>query len=172
MLASGAAEALNFGVNRDFDSLQGLMREHTRRRDQMVALTPGAAACVQGVGRACGELNIPALGAVQGLIVWLSLALLAVSALRKPAKAAAADDLRPFAVCMVGFVLANALICGGLSGVYDRYQSRVEWLIPFCALIGLVQWAQRGRTAGQASDATIPSPVATIVAAIPAARRS
>jgi hypothetical protein len=172
MLASGAAETLNFGVNRDFDSLRGLMREHTRRRDQIVALTPGAAACVQGAGRACGDLDIPAMGAVQGLTVWLSLALLAVGALRKPAKAAATEAIRPFVVCMVGFVLANALICGGLSGAYDRYQSRVEWLIPFCALIGLVQWARRGRTAGQASAATIPSPVASIVAAAPAARRS
>jgi hypothetical protein len=170
MLASGAAEALNFGVNRDFDSLQGLMREHTRRRDQIVALTPGASTCVQDAGRACPELDIPALGAVQGLAVWLSLALLAVGVLRKPATTD--DDLRPFAVCMVGFVLANALICGGLSGAYDRYQSRVEWLIPLCALMGLVQWARRRGTVGQVSGATIPSPVATIVAATPTARRS
>ncbi len=172
MLASGAAEALNFSVNRDFDSLRGLMREHTRRRDQIVALTPGAAACVRGGDRACGDLDLGALGAVQVLAVWLSLALLAIGAVRKAAKTAEADDLRPFAVCMVGFVMANALICGGLSGAYDRYQSRVEWLIPLCALIGLVQWARRIRTIGQGSEATIPSPVATIVAPAPAARRS
>ena len=145
-LANGAAAFMNFAVNRDFDSLRGLMREHTQRRDQIVAITPGAAGCAQG-GRACGDLDIPALAPVQGLAVWLSFAALAFGLVRKPAATADPGALRPFAVATVCLVLANALICGGLSGPYDRYQSRVEWLIPFCALVGLLQWARRRWTA-------------------------
>jgi hypothetical protein len=167
MLASGAAEALNFGVNRDFDSLRGLMREHTRRRDQIVALTPGAARCATGGGRACGDLDIPALAAIQDLAVLISAAFLAIGLIRGTDADAVGRDLRVFAVSTAGLILANALICGGLSGAYDRYQSRVEWLIPLCALIGLIRWARRTRTAG----ATIPSPVPTIVGTTAAARR-
>ena len=165
MLVSGASEALNFTIDRDFDSLRGLISEHTQRRAEIVAITPGAAQCAQSGdgGRGCGDLDLPALAAVQGLVVWLSLALLVFGALRK--STAPDDDLRPFAVCMVGFVLLNALICGGLSGPYDRYQSRVEWLIPFCVLVALIRWAARRKMAGQAASAIFPSPVAAIVTA-------
>jgi hypothetical protein len=30
------------------------------------------------------------------------------------------------------FLVINAAICASLAGVYDRYQSRVVWLMPFC----------------------------------------
>ena len=30
------------------------------------------------------------------------------------------------------YLVINALICATFSGVYDRYQSRVAWVIPFC----------------------------------------
>ena len=30
------------------------------------------------------------------------------------------------------FLLINAAICATFSGVYDRYQNRVAWIIPFC----------------------------------------
>lgn len=35
---------------------------------------------------------------------------------------------------------ANAVICGTLSGVFDRYQSRMSWLIIFAALLLLFDW--------------------------------
>ena len=34
----------------------------------------------------------------------------------------------------VVFLVINAAICATLAGVYDRYQSRVAWLIPFCLM--------------------------------------
>jgi hypothetical protein len=30
------------------------------------------------------------------------------------------------------FLVINTAGCGALAGVYDRYQSRVAWLMPFC----------------------------------------
>ncbi len=32
------------------------------------------------------------------------------------------------------FLVMNAAICGSLAGAYDRYQSRVAWLVPLCLL--------------------------------------
>ena len=34
----------------------------------------------------------------------------------------------------VVFLVINAAICGSLSGVNDRYQSRVAWIVPLCLL--------------------------------------
>jgi hypothetical protein len=46
-------------------------------------------------------------------------------------------QLRPLIILiMLGMVL-NALICVYFSGVTDRYQARVIWLIPLLALMAL-----------------------------------
>jgi hypothetical protein len=37
-------------------------------------------------------------------------------------------------VLLLGVVL-NAVICGAISGPYDRYQARVIWLVPFAAML-------------------------------------
>lgn len=36
------------------------------------------------------------------------------------------------------FLISNALVTGGLSGVHDRYQSRVVWLLPAIAILILL----------------------------------
>lgn len=41
---------------------------------------------------------------------------------------------RYVALLLLG-VLANAAICGALSGPHARYQMRLIWLVPFCALL-------------------------------------
>ena len=35
----------------------------------------------------------------------------------------------------------NAALCGALSGVYDRYQARIVWLVPLCGLAALLSGA-------------------------------
>ena len=169
--ANGAAAFLNFGVSRDFDSLRGLMAEHTQRRDQIVAITPGADACAQGHGCACGDLDLGVLGSIQRAMVWASFTLIAFSLIRRsPTRP---DDLVLFSLSMVALVLANAFLCGALSGSYDRYQSRVEWLIPLCALLEGLAWARRRRSVGldPMPEATFPSPIAPTLASTAAARR-
>jgi hypothetical protein len=32
----------------------------------------------------------------------------------------------------IAFLVINASICAAFAGVYDRYQSRVAWIPPFC----------------------------------------
>jgi hypothetical protein len=42
-----------------------------------------------------------------------------------------------FAAAALLAVLVNATITGGLSGPHDRYQSRIMWLPPLVALMGV-----------------------------------
>jgi hypothetical protein len=41
------------------------------------------------------------------------------------------------AVAVVVALLANAAVTGGLSGPHERYQSRIMWLPPLAALLGI-----------------------------------
>jgi hypothetical protein len=42
-----------------------------------------------------------------------------------------------FAAAALLALLANAAITGGLSGPHDRYQSRIMWLPPLIAVLGI-----------------------------------
>jgi hypothetical protein len=56
-------------------------------------------------------------------------------------------------VRFVGIILlgvaSNAVICGVLSGPYDRYQARVIWLVPLTAALALYRRRQTGYGRGQ-----------------------
>jgi hypothetical protein len=39
---------------------------------------------------------------------------------------------------LFGFLISNAMITGGISAVFDRYQSRVIWLLPAISLLFLI----------------------------------
>jgi hypothetical protein len=157
-----AAEAVAGGVAPDFDSLAGVLRQQTEGETQgsreAIAITPGAASCRGQRGRGCGELELGGLETVQQLVLLAAAAAAALMLIRGAAGAEA--TLRAFAAQMLFLVLANALLCAALAGVYDRYQIRVAWLLPFAALVAIASWAARRRRA----EATLPSPVAPIVA--------
>jgi hypothetical protein len=82
-----------------------------------------------------------ALSTVSYVAVLASLAGLAWFAARPGVLGATPDVARRYwltAVIMVGGVLLNGVICGVLASPYDRFQSRVVWLAPFVALMGLM----------------------------------
>jgi hypothetical protein len=72
---------------------------------------------------------------VHGPVSWLSLALLFPLAWLCLIKGR--RDLAAFLVLVATAIAANALACGALSGVYDRYQSRIVWLAPFAVLVSV-----------------------------------
>lgn len=43
------------------------------------------------------------------------------------------------------FLVINAAVCGSLAGVYNRYQSRVAWLVPFCLIAYAGSWMEERR---------------------------
>jgi hypothetical protein len=49
-------------------------------------------------------------------------------------------------IVIIFTVISNAFITGVLSGIDDRYQSRIIWLIPFLAGVFLIHWLQHRRT--------------------------
>ena len=40
---------------------------------------------------------------------------------------------------LLGFLISNAMITGGISAVFDRYQSRVIWLLPAITLLCIIE---------------------------------
>jgi hypothetical protein len=42
----------------------------------------------------------------------------------------------------IAFLVINASICATFAGVYDRYQSRVAWILPFCLTAYVCCWAK------------------------------
>jgi hypothetical protein len=65
-------------------------------------------------------------------VFWLSL-----GACLMLARSGISPRINEFFYSTLVFLFINALICATLAGVFDRYQSRVEWLIPFCLVLYL-----------------------------------
>lgn len=42
----------------------------------------------------------------------------------------------------IAFLVINATVCATFAGVYDRYQSRVAWILPFCLTAYVCSWAR------------------------------
>jgi len=109
----------------------------TLQTDQVVERTqglPGFAFTGSGHGRLTAWTGwLPGVTAAQ-------MVLYAVSAAIAAALLVSRQLPRPVAV-FVGFVLlgilANAVICGGISQPADRYGARVAWLLPVAAVFGM-----------------------------------
>ena len=71
--------------------------------------------------------------AIADALAWVLAAATSMVALVRGERALAALPLF-FAVCVLG----DALVCSALSGVFDRYQARVIWLLPMAALLCLI----------------------------------
>src|SRR5437763_14784604 len=52
------------------------------------------------------------------------------------------NDSRFFAlsVGVTGFVLGNTLLCTAMSGVHDRYQARITWLVFLTVLLWVLSF--------------------------------
>ena len=76
-----------------------------------------------------------------------------------------------FIVVLTTGVLANAFVAGVFSGVFDRYQGRVIWLVPFGAVAaGLSAWQARNRGPRPSAPSGRPREQAAAAAsAVPAA---
>jgi hypothetical protein len=79
-----------------------------------------------------------AISSISYAVVLLSLATLAVFGFSSRIRGSLSPRYWEAASICVGGVLLNGLICGVLASPYDRFQSRVIWLVPFVALVGLM----------------------------------
>ena len=53
---------------------------------------------------------------------------------------------------IITLLLVNAAICSMLAGIFDRFQNRVLWVLPFFAILSVI-WALNVYTGGQDDDA-------------------
>jgi hypothetical protein len=83
-----------------------------------------------------GQLNFTVLNNTQKYVVVLSFfaALLILFGLIE-----AGSEVRLLTLFILSALVINAFVCGCLSGVNARYESRVIWLLPLPALIALFQ---------------------------------
>jgi hypothetical protein len=59
--------------------------------------------------------------------------------------------LTEFSLVVAVGIVANAFVTGALSGVYDRYQARLIWLVPFVFATSVAVSLRRQLPAHQAS---------------------
>ncbi|HLJ23368.1 MAG TPA: hypothetical protein VKT71_04615 [Candidatus Acidoferrales bacterium] len=79
--------------------------------------------------------------AVDTAVFWMSIAACLVFA-----RTRRFPRIDKFFAAAIVFLVINAAVCGALSGVYNRYESRVAWLVPFCLTAYVCSWiAERKR---------------------------
>ena len=85
-----------------------------------------------------GELDIGALNRLQVPIALLSMLLTFVLAATLPRRR---EDLAMLAATVALAVLANAFVCGAVSGPHDRYGARLAWVATFVVIVALLRAA-------------------------------
>ncbi len=68
-----------------------------------------------------------AAAVIHTVIFWLSMATCLFFA-----RTGRFEKINLFLYSAIVFLVINAAICATFSGAYDRYQSRVAWIVPFC----------------------------------------
>ena len=71
-------------------------------------------------------------------------------AARRSAGRSKLRDLSHAALGLAALIVINAMICGTLSGITNRYQARIHWLVPALALISLMSARNPQRPKGSA----------------------
>ena len=89
-----------------------------------------------------------AVSNIHVIVFWLS-----VAACLLIARNGRFGRVNEFLYSAIAFLVINASICATFSGVYDRYQSRVAWILPFCLTVYIyhVVNMSRGFAAGYSS---------------------
>jgi hypothetical protein len=106
---------------------------------------PGELAAFRGSAQVTGKLpgRAVVLAPVQLALAWAGLVALAALTL------SGRRTLGPWALCLFSLaaVLVNALVTAGLSGVEDRYEARIAWLMAFAPAVVLAADRRAGRRA-------------------------
>ena len=129
-----------------YGSAEALGDPTARYRDPSFAvfshIVPDTQACQDGRASCASRLNVPVLNGVIGIALLVSC--LGIAALL--GTAAGRQSWGAAVIFVVAALLVNAVVCGGISGNAERYQSRVTWLIPMIALVMAADWIARRRS--------------------------
>jgi hypothetical protein len=93
-----------------------------------------------------GEIDFTAINRVHLPVAWASMLLL-LGIIGLAIRSARFADLGALAATAALAILANAVVCGGISNPNDRYGARMAWLAPF--VLVLAGWRAIGRVSTQ-----------------------
>lgn len=153
-LHNGLRQLLTYRISADL----GWARQ-TWDEMRFAELTPGAAAGATGSLAYRGLfpfdlidlLQLVGVGLAIAGLAWrgargdMTVALRRPAALRSPEEAARASFLI-LAMGLVFILVANAVLCGALSGPQDRYQVRILWLLPLLAALMIARFGGARRS--------------------------
>jgi hypothetical protein len=119
--------------------------------DTIKTYTPAAVPAMQAARQQSEKFDAPRFNSFNRLhipVALASTALLAVIAVLALGGWIGAD-LGLLAISALLTILANAFVCGALSGPHNRYGARLVWIAPLVVLLAAWRWAEQRRTAGR-----------------------
>ena len=151
-LRNSVRQLVTFGVSkRSFPAIVKAVPPLPQIEEQLGA---AALTAYRGSLQAKGELGFDWYDRVYTSVVIISCLSLAWMLTRAFRRGDGFNSVNTFVFLIIGGVVANAIVLGSLSGVEDRYQARVIWLLPLSAmLLGAHSFrasraTQHGRLAG------------------------
>lgn len=137
-----------FGIRETASGAEVMMTYSEFGDNALMAHVPNLEGCAEG--RNCEGVN--PLREAWAVLVHTSLlvmtviliGLIALNARRVFARGAQIDEGMKTILIASGFViivlLANAAVCGALSGPHDRYQARIAWIVTLMLGAGILHW--------------------------------
>ena len=109
-----------------------------------------------------GELDFDLINRVHVPIALGSM-ILALVLLARATISGRFDDTGRLAATVAVAILANAVVCGVLSGPHDRYGARIAWIATFAAAIAILRAISKLRSKARGKGAWLkPAPSPTL----------
>jgi len=99
---------------------------------------PGEVPAMQSARQQRGELDFDPINRIHVLIALGSI-ILALVLLARATISGRFDETGRLAATVTVAILANAFVCGALSGPHDRYGARIAWIATFTAAIAILR---------------------------------
>jgi hypothetical protein len=91
--------------------------------------------------QSAGRVNTRLVNSLQIIVVPFSLCIIFLALLYFPIRRLISFEIRWLTILIILHNILNSVICSNLSTVDPRFQNRVVWLLPFCAILIAIQVA-------------------------------
>jgi hypothetical protein len=116
--------ATGYGVHNEIWHTYGIMKR----------FVPTAVPAMRIARQQQGQIDFTAINCLHVPIAWASMVLL-LGVIALAIRSARFADMGALAATVAVTILANAVVCGGISNPNDRYGARIAWLAPLVVLL-------------------------------------